>query len=134
MTLAGAHIRIARPTNDIENLLPFYRDALGFEVLGSFTDHEGFDGIMLGLGGPSSGYHLEFTLKRGHAVPRCPTEDNLLIFYLPDEKSYGEALARMEGAGCQSVPSFNPYWDRTGKTFEDADGYRVVLTNTESPV
>lgn len=23
--------------------------------------------------------------------------------------------------------SFNPYWDRLGVTFEDPDGYRVVL-------
>jgi hypothetical protein len=25
------------------------------------------------------------------------------------------------------VPSFNPYWDRDGVTFEDPDGYRIVL-------
>ena len=25
------------------------------------------------------------------------------------------------------VKAFNPYWDRKGKTFEDPDGYRVVL-------
>jgi hypothetical protein len=27
------------------------------------------------------------------------------------------------------VQSFNPYWDQHGKTFEDPDGYRVVLQN-----
>ncbi|KAK3986311.1 Glyoxalase/Bleomycin resistance protein/Dihydroxybiphenyl dioxygenase [Cladorrhinum sp. PSN332] len=134
MAVAGAHIRIARPTNDIEKLLSFYRDGLGFKILGSFTDHEGFDGVMLGDGGAAAGYHLEFTLKRGHTVPRCPTQDNLLIFYLPDEKSYAEALTQMERAGYESVASFNPYWDRCGKTFEDADGFRVVLANTASPV
>jgi catechol 2,3-dioxygenase-like lactoylglutathione lyase family enzyme len=48
MTLAAAHIRIARPTDDIDKLLPFYCDGLGFEVLGRFADHEGFDGVMLG--------------------------------------------------------------------------------------
>ncbi len=36
----------------------------------------------------------------------------------------------MQEAGFSLVPSYNPYWDRTGKTFEDIDGYRVVLQNT----
>jgi hypothetical protein len=29
--------------------------------------------------------------------------------------------------GYAAVASFNPYWDRLGLTFEDPDGYRVVL-------
>jgi prolyl oligopeptidase len=33
----------------------------------------------------------------------------------------------MLGAGFSSVDSFNPYWDRLGRTFEDRDGYRVVI-------
>jgi hypothetical protein len=35
----------------------------------------------------------------------------------------------MVEAGYRPVPSNNPYWDQNGKTFEDPDGYRVVLTN-----
>lgn len=27
--------------------------------------------------------------------------------------------------------SFNPYWDASGQTFEDADGYRIVLQNAK---
>jgi len=30
-------------------------------------------------------------------------------------------------AGFVEVKSFNPYWDKLGRTFEDHDGYRVVL-------
>jgi hypothetical protein len=33
----------------------------------------------------------------------------------------------MQHAGFAPVPSYNPYWDVTGRTFEDPDGYRVVL-------
>lgn len=33
----------------------------------------------------------------------------------------------MRDAGFDPVPSFNPYWDMSGVTFEDPDGYRVVL-------
>jgi Questin oxidase-like len=33
----------------------------------------------------------------------------------------------------ESVKAFNPYWDRNGKTFEDPDGYRVVLQHANWP-
>ncbi len=35
----------------------------------------------------------------------------------------------MSTAGFKIVKSFNPYWDNSGKTFEDPEGYRVVLQN-----
>ncbi|EWZ32251.1 Glyoxalase/Bleomycin resistance protein/Dihydroxybiphenyl dioxygenase [Fusarium oxysporum Fo47] len=125
--IASAHLRVARPTNNIDALLPFYVDDLGFKKIGEFRDHDGFDGLMLGHEG--AGYHLEFTAKRGHDAGRSPTQDNLIIFYLPKKEEFDDAVARMEKAGIVSVTSFNPYWDQCGKTFEDADGYRVVLAN-----
>jgi hypothetical protein len=39
----------------------------------------------------------------------------------------------MQDAGFAPVPSFNPYWDRQGATFEDPDGYRLVLQNAAWP-
>lgn len=120
-------LRVARPTDDIDAVLRFYRDGLGLEVIGAFQDHEGFDGVM--LGGPDMPYHLEFTRKVGHPAGRAPTQDNLLVFYLPDRAVWLAAVARMERADYAAVPAFNPYWDRHGRTFEDPDGYRVVLQN-----
>ena len=35
----------------------------------------------------------------------------------------------MMAAGYQLTPSFNPDWNRVGRTFGDADSYRVVLQN-----
>ncbi len=122
-----AHLRIARPTDDLEAVVAFYRDGLGFEVIGSFEDHEGFDGVMLGHRG--TGYHLELTHQRGHEVGRAPNAEHLLVFYLPDEQAWQAAVAHMKSQGHEPVPSNNPYWDRRGKTFEDPDGYRVVLQN-----
>lgn len=118
-------LRVARPSDNLEALLRFYRDGLGLDVLYRFADHAGFDGAMLGR--PGAPYHLEFTQKRGHAAGRAPTADNLLVFYLPDEPTWRAAVERMRAAGFAPVPSFNPYWDRDGVTFEDPDGYRVVL-------
>lgn len=118
-------LRVARPSDDLEALKPFYLDGLGLELLYQFTDHEGFDGIM--VGSPGCPYHLEFTRKAGHRVGRAPTQDNLLVFYIPDTGEWDRAIRDMQKVGFFPVPSFNPYWDRTGKTFEDPDGYRIVL-------
>jgi len=96
--------------------------------MGSFENHDGFDGVMLGFRGV--GYHLEFTRKAGSAAGKAPTEENLLVFYLPEAEEWKRAVARLEQAGYQSVTSFNPYWQRRGKTFVDPDGYRVVLENS----
>jgi catechol 2,3-dioxygenase-like lactoylglutathione lyase family enzyme len=118
---------VARPTDRLDEVLRFYTDGLGLIRLGAFEDHDGFDGVMLGV--PGSSYHLEFTRKRGHVAGRAPTEDNLLVFYLPDERQWREGVDRMIAAGYEPVPSFNPYWGRAGRTFQDPDGYRVVLQN-----
>lgn len=124
---AGIHLRVARPTDRLEEVVRFYQEGLGLIVLGSFEDHDGFDGVMLGH--PGEQYHLEFTRKRGHDAGRAPTQDNLLVFYLSDTKDWEAAVERMVRCGYAPVKAFNPYWDRGGRTFEDPDGYRVVLQN-----
>ena len=121
----GAHLRVARPTDNLEAVVRFYKEGLGFSELGAFQDHEGFDGVMLGFRG--LGYHLEFTHHRGHKVGRAPTKDNLLVFYLKDEQQWAAAVKRLVDHGYPPTKSWNPYWDKRGKTFEDPDGYRVVL-------
>ena len=118
-------LRVARPTDDLNRLLRFYRDGLGLTVLVHFEDHTGFDGIVLGREGAP--YHFEFTKKRGHTAGRAPTADNLLVFYHPDAADWRAAVQRMQDAGFAPVRSFNPYWDSGGLTFEDPDGYRIVL-------
>ena len=122
----GTTLRVARPTDHLDGVVRFYTDGVGLTRLATFNDHDGFDGVILGTLGAA--YHLEFTRKRGHFVGRAPTADHLLVFYLPDEP-WREAVDRMIGACYEPVPSFNPYWDRAGRTFEDPDGYRVVLQN-----
>lgn len=125
--LRSAHLRVARPSHDLERLLRFYRDGLGFEVLASFENHDGVDGVMLGHS--QMGYHLEFTHTPGERAGRAPTQENLLVFYLPERAEWQALLDRMKRQGYAPVPSANPYWDKNGVTFEDPDGYRVVLEN-----
>ncbi|MBO0359925.1 VOC family protein [Hymenobacter sp. BT186] len=121
-------LRVARPTDQLAAVLRFYRDGLGLVELASFVAHNGFDGVMLGH--PNAPYHLEFTHQPGHEVGRAPTADNLLVFYLPDAAEWQAAVQRLRAAGFAPVASYNPYWDQLGVTFEDPDGYRVVLQQT----
>ena len=120
-------LRVARPSDNLEPLLAFYRDGLGLEVLYRFEDHDGFDGIM--LGSREAPYHFEFTKAHGHVAGRAPTQDNLLVFYLSSRDEWQAAVDRMQAAGFPAVPAFNAYWDQHGRTFEDPDGYRIVIQN-----
>lgn len=126
-----AHLRVARPTDDLETLARMYAEGLGLSVVGEFRDHDGFDGIILGR--PGLGYQLEFTRQAGHTAGRAPTKDNLLVFYHPERADWEASCARMTEAGFTSVKSWNPYWDDAGRTFEDSDGYRVVIQMATAP-
>jgi hypothetical protein len=53
--LGKAHLRVARPTDNLDVVVRFYRDGLGFTVLAEFNGHDGFDGVMLGHKGAA--YH-----------------------------------------------------------------------------
>jgi len=37
----------------------------------------------------------------------------------------------MQAFGYAAVPAYNAYWDQQGHTFEDPDGYRVVLQQAD---
>lgn len=125
--LQGKIVRVARPTDQLDQVVRFYTDGLGLQILYRFENHEGFDGVMVGI--PGEPYHFEFTHHRGHLVGRAPTQDNLIVFYLPDQQEWQRAVDQMKAIGYESVKSYNPYWDASGVTFEDPDGYRVVLQN-----
>lgn len=123
------HLRIARPVSALERSVAMYSEGLGLTEIGRFADHAGFDGVM--LGGVGLGYHFEFTYCRTRPVQPSPTEEDLLVFYLSDPAEWRRACKSMLEAGFNEVSSFNPYWRQRGRTFEDHDGYRVVLEQSE---
>lgn len=106
-----------------------YCRGLGYVVLGSFEDHEGFDGVM--VGDPGGAWHFEFTRCRADPVEPTPTAEDLVVLYVPEADAWEAGCRRMLAAGFRAVASFNPYWDRRGRTFEDDDGYRVVLQQAD---
>ncbi|KAF0654186.1 bleomycin resistance protein [Cyanobium sp. Copco_Reservoir_LC18] len=79
------------------------------------------------LGEPGGTYHFEFTTCRHHPVLPTPTPDDLIVFFVPDRQEWLQRCQTMESAGFKSVGPFNPYWEQQGRTFEDHDGYRIVL-------
>ena len=125
------HLRIARPVSDLARAVAMYVEGLGWQVLGSFEDHAGFDGVMLGVAG--AGHHLEFTCCRDHPVAPTPTIEDLLVLYIPQFDEWAAACARMLAAGFEPVAAFNPYWDARGRSYRDPDGYRTVLCHGAWP-
>lgn len=127
--VAVAQVRIARPTDQLDRIIEFYRDGLGLEIVGSFEKHDGYDGVMFGM--PSTWYHLEFTQHEDGSPCPAPTRDNLLVFYVPDREGRDRMVDRLKNMGYPEVEAENPYWTRNGGvTIEDPDGWRIVLMNT----
>ncbi len=122
-------LRIARPTDNLAVITQMYIEGLGFKLLGQFEGHNGFDGAIIGH--EKHWFHLEFTHHHGTTVGKAPTKDNLLVFYVPKTSEWEDCCNRLRTAGFTEVTAYNPYWDVSGKTFEDADGYRVVIQNRE---
>jgi len=119
------HLRIARPVRDLAATVDMYRRGLNLQVIDTFENHDGFDGVMLGV--PDGDYHFEFTRSRNHPVRPAPTVEDLTVFYIPSVPEWQAGCARMRAAGFNEIPPFNPYWEANGCTFEDHDGYRIVL-------
>jgi hypothetical protein len=128
MIVSKTILRVARPTDNLDMIAEMYRKGLGFQTLAEFSNHGGFDGVVLGI--PNESYHIEFTHHHGVCVGKAPTEDNLLVFYIEQRTEWEQSCVQAEQAGFTQVASYNPYWDACGKTYQDIDGYRIVFQNT----
>lgn len=126
---SAAQIRIARPTDQLDEVVNFYERGLGLKRLTEFSGHRGYSGVILGL--PGSQYHLEFTHHQDGSPCPAPTPDNLLVFYIPNKREIDKIVDRMSQMGYGVVEPENEYWKEKGKTIADPDGWRVVLMNTE---
>jgi catechol 2,3-dioxygenase-like lactoylglutathione lyase family enzyme len=123
--LFATRVRVARPTDQLERVVAFYRDGIGLPVIGQFEKHEGYDGVILGM--PDASYQLEFTQHEDGSPCPAPTHDNLLVFYIPEQAQIDTIVTRLAELGYHEVPPENPYWNRGGVTIADPDGWRVVL-------
>lgn len=80
---AAAHVRIARPTRDLEAAERFWISGLGLDVLyrhasdGTPDDHS-----LLMAGWPDAAWHLELVNDPAAPVEPRPTAEDLLVIYL----------------------------------------------------
>jgi catechol 2,3-dioxygenase-like lactoylglutathione lyase family enzyme len=120
------HVRIARPTDQLDEVVRFYCEGLGLPELDRFTGHAGYRGVMLGL--PGTRYHLEFTQHDHGSAGLAPSRDNLLVLYFDDRAHVEQVAARLAALGHLPVEAENQYWTENGAvTVEDPDRWRVVL-------
>jgi catechol 2,3-dioxygenase-like lactoylglutathione lyase family enzyme len=115
-------VRLARPARDLTRSTRFYRDLIGLPPIGGFENHDGYDGVFFALPG---GAELELTA--GPAQPAPSTDEDLLVLYVRTWAEVEAIGARLTAAGVTRIPNQNPYWNRSGLTFLDPDGYRLVI-------
>lgn len=125
ISLSAAHIRIARPTTDMDAAIRFWVEGFGMTLEGRKPSETGTLEEIAFIGWPGGNWHLELVLDR-QIVP-APSEEDLLVLYLegPVEDNLLESI---QNAGGRRVSARNPYWDEHGVTITDPDGYFVVLS------
>ena len=128
----ASHLRIARPSRDLQASERFWVDGLGLHVL--FRTGPSAEGghALLMAGWPGAAWHLEFVGDPDGDTPAAPTEEDLLVLYVGGEVD-ADIINRLIDAGGTQVASRNPYWDHGGVTIADPDGYRLVLTSRNWP-
>lgn len=118
-------LRIARHTENIQNVTDFYIDILGLERIGGFEHHAGYDGIFVGK--QVSDWHLEFTTsaeKPSHYFD----EDDIIVFY-PSTKAVFEAIIdRIRKRNIETLKAKNPYWNENGILIKDFDKHNVIIS------
>ncbi len=124
-SLPAVEVRIARPTDKLNEVLAFYRDQLGLPELYRTNGH-GYEVVMVGL--PGDRYHLEFTSHVNGSPGTAPSNENLLVFYFATEEQMFDVVRRLGSAGHEPVDLENPWWRENGAlAFSDPDGWRIVL-------
>lgn len=120
------NVRFARHTNNLEAIKSFYIGILGLELLGSFENHNGYDGVFIGI--PNTDWHLEFTKSNEEIAFNC-NEDDILVFYPNTKIEFNVLISNLLRHNISSITSKNPYWNENGKMYLDPEGYRVVISH-----
>lgn len=105
-------------------MVRFYRDGLGLAVTDQFEGHAGYSGVIFEL---ARDVELEITNHTHGRAPIEPDPDDLLVIYLPSAGRVARRRQRLERQGYVRVDPVNPWWSGRAVTFEDPDGWRVVL-------
>jgi len=117
--------RYARHTNQLESLINFYTQILNFDILGSFQDHDGYDGVFLGKNGEK--WHLEFT-QSSEEPKSVFDEDDILVFYPESTEEFEKITENLKTFNVPLIEPKNPYWKENGICFEDSDYFKIIVS------
>lgn len=124
-------LRVARHTDDLDKIEDFYVNLLGFERLGSFQNHNNYDGIFIGK--PGMDWHLEFT-KSEEKANHSFDQDDVMVFYPKTIEEYNRLIHNFLQNNISSITAHNPFWNENGKMFLDPDGYRIVISPLKAEI
>ena len=116
--------RVARHTSQLPEMITFYKDIIGLQALGSFNNHDGYDGVFLGL--PGLGWHLEFTTSE-YAPQHTSDEDDFLVFYVNTKADQDAIRNKCIEAGVPILTAKNPYWNKDGLVISDPDEIKLII-------
>jgi Glyoxalase/Bleomycin resistance protein/Dioxygenase superfamily len=122
-------LRFARHTNNLDKIKSFYIDILGFELLGSFENHNNYDGVFIGK--PNLDWHLEFT-KSNEIIEFNFGEEDYLVFYTENEIEYQKIINSISENKIQFIESKNPFWNENGKLILDPNGFGIIISNLKT--
>ena len=117
--------RAARHTNDLKLMIDFYTNILGLEILGSFKNHNNYDGVFLGKKDQS--WHLEFTTSLTKVDHKFDTDD-ILVFYPEQIYEYDKIIERITYFDIVRIIPENPYWITNSVMIKDPDGYCIAIS------
>jgi catechol 2,3-dioxygenase-like lactoylglutathione lyase family enzyme len=118
--------RVMRSSVNYDRTIKFYRELVGLPVLETFHESYGEDGTIFGL--PDSSTHLEIVRSREPAGP--VDQFDQMVFYLADERSQREVIARLAANGIEPAAEQHSYWQANGGvTYRDPDGRGVVFAS-----
>jgi len=117
--------RIARHVINLEVMTQFYSNVFGFEELGSFKNHGGYDGIFLGI--KNSGWHIEFT--QSESKPNHQEDaDDFLVFY-PTLDVFSQIISKIKSYNIDVIQTQNPYWNKYAIAIKDPEGHKICVFN-----
>lgn len=121
--------RLARHTSNLNTIVNFYVDVLNFKILGSFKNHNNYDGVFIGK--ENLDWHLEFT-KSKHKANHRFDEDDILVFYAETKNEYTLIVKNIEKNNIEILTPRNPYWLKNGIYIKDPDGHPVIISDLKT--
>lgn len=117
--------RYARHTTNLLKVEKFYTEIVGLEKLGSFENHDNYNGLFLGH--ENADWHLEFTTS-----PDLPKsnfdEDDILVFYVNSKIEFKVIKEKLDLNRIKLEIPQNPYWKQNGIMISDPDNFKIIFS------